>query len=175
LVQIDHTQLDVMVVDESQRLVLGRPWLAIDVASRVVTGFYVSLDARAAISVAMVLTHGVLPKDLWLADRQLDLSWPVAGVPESLHLDNAPEFDSEAWVRGTQEYGIALEHRPPKQPHFGGHIERLIFPKRFSVRRGRPCMTGKQPPPDPKTIVDYYFLAEEEPPVTGEFDFRPSV
>jgi hypothetical protein len=36
LVQIDHTQLDVMVVDESQRMVLGQPWLtlAIDVASR---------------------------------------------------------------------------------------------------------------------------------------------
>jgi putative transposase len=128
LVQIDHTQLDVMVVDESQRRVLGRPWLtlAIDVASRVVTGFYVSLDAPAAISVALVLTHAVLPKDLWLADRQLDLSWPVAGVPETLHLDNAPEFDSQALVRGTQEYGIALQHRPPKQPHFGGHIERLI-------------------------------------------------
>jgi transposase InsO family protein len=75
LVQIDHTQLDVMVVDESQRMVLGRPWLtlAIDVASRVVTGFYVSLDAPAAISVAIVLTHAVLPKDLWsdeTRDRQ---------------------------------------------------------------------------------------------------------
>ena len=50
----------------------------------------------------------------------------MAGVPETLHLDNAPEFDSQALVRGTQEYGIGLEHRPPKQPHFGGHIERLI-------------------------------------------------
>ncbi len=25
-----------------------------------------------------------------------------------------------------QEYGIGLEYRPPGQPHFGGHIERLI-------------------------------------------------
>jgi hypothetical protein len=30
LVQIDHTQLDVMVVDESQRLVLSRLWLNYD-------------------------------------------------------------------------------------------------------------------------------------------------
>jgi putative transposase len=128
LVQIDHAQLDVIVVDEGRRRTLGRPWLtlAIDVASRVVTGFYVSLDAPAAVSVALVLTQAVLPKDLWLADRQLDLSWPVAGIPERLHLDNAPEFNSQALGRGAQEYGIALEHRPPQQPHFGGHIERLI-------------------------------------------------
>jgi len=60
LVQIDHTQLDVIVVDEGRRRTLGRPWLtlAIDVASRVVTGFYVSLDAPAAVSVALVLTQG---------------------------------------------------------------------------------------------------------------------
>ncbi len=29
-------------------------------------------------------------------------------------------------VRGCQEYGIQLDHRPPGLPHFGGHIERLI-------------------------------------------------
>jgi putative transposase len=138
LVQIDHTQLHVMVVDESQRRVLGRPWLtlAIDVASRVVTGFYVSLDAPAAISVALVLTHAVLPKDLWLADRQLDLSWPVAGVPETLHLDNAPEFDSQALVRGTQEYGIALQHRPPNSRTSASPppTSKPIYPKITIVR-----------------------------------------
>lgn len=91
-------------------------------ASRAVSGFYVSLDAPSAVSVALVLTHAVLPKDLWLADRQLDL----AGIPDRLHLDNAPEFDSLALVRGAQEYGISLQYRPPGQPHFGGHIERLI-------------------------------------------------
>ena len=128
LVQIDHTQLDVIVVDESERRPIGRPWmtLAIDVASRVVSGFYVSLDPPASISVALALTQSVLPKDLWLADRRLELSWPVAGIPQTLHLDNAPEFDSKALQRGAQEYGIALQYRPLRQPRFGGHIERLI-------------------------------------------------
>ena len=48
VVQIDHTLVDVVVVDERDRLPLRRPWLtlAIDVASRMVTGFYVSLDPR---------------------------------------------------------------------------------------------------------------------------------
>lgn len=41
LVQIDHTLADVVVVASSDRQPLQRPWLtlAIDVATRVVTGF----------------------------------------------------------------------------------------------------------------------------------------
>ena len=75
----------------------------------------------------MALTHAVLPKTSWLADRELQtLDWPVSGLPRTLHVDNAREFHSEALVRGCQEYGIQLDHRPAGQPHFGGHIERLI-------------------------------------------------
>jgi putative transposase len=62
-----------------------------------------------------------------LADRELQtLDWPMGGLPRIIHVDNGKDFHSEALVRGCQEYGIALEHRPPGQPHFGGHIERLI-------------------------------------------------
>jgi len=52
LVQMDHTWMDVVVVDREQRLSIGRPWLtlAIDVASRAVTGFSVSLQAPSALS-----------------------------------------------------------------------------------------------------------------------------
>ena len=50
----------------------------------------------------------------------------MAGLPEALHLDNAPEFHAESLTRAAQEYGIRLEYRPPGRPHFGGHIERLI-------------------------------------------------
>jgi putative transposase len=129
VVQIDHTALDVLVVDELERQPLGRrPWLtlAIDVASRLVTGFHVSLERPSSLTVALVLTQAVLPKEGWLSDRQLALSWPAAGLPEALHLDNAAEFKAEALERGTREYGVHLLYRPPGRPHFGGHIERLI-------------------------------------------------
>lgn len=128
LVQIDHTPVDVIVVDERDRRPIGRPWLslAIDVSTRIVPGFYVSLDPPSAVSVALLLAHAVLPKDGWLADRELRVPWPVSGLPEVLHMDNAAEFQSEALARGAQEYGISIEYRPPGQPHFGGHIERLI-------------------------------------------------
>ncbi len=129
LVQIDHTLVDVIVVDQRERLPMGRPWLtlAVDVASRMVTGFHVSLDPPSALAVSLVLTHAVLSKEQWLADRELStINWPVAGIPRVIHLDNAKEFHSEALLRGCQEYSIQIEHRPPGRPHFGGHIERLI-------------------------------------------------
>jgi putative transposase len=59
-------------------------------------------------------------------DRQLEMAWPACGLPELLHLDNAPEFKSEAPERGTREYGINLLYRPIGRPHFGGLVERLI-------------------------------------------------
>jgi putative transposase len=110
-------------------LPIGRPWitLAIDIPTRCVAGFYLSLEAPSIVSVAMVLTQCVLPKDTWLADRGLDsLEWPICGLPDGIHLDNAKEFHSHALVRGAQEYGIELSYRPLGQPHYGGHIERLI-------------------------------------------------
>lgn len=127
--QIDHTLVDVIVVDQQKHLPIGRPWLslAIDIATRTVAGFYISLEAPSALSVSLVLSHAVLPKAQWLADRELQtLNWPVGGLPRSIHLDNAKEFHSEALLRGCREYGIHIDHRPPGQPHFGGHIERLI-------------------------------------------------
>lgn len=128
-VQIDHTLVDVIVVDQQNRLPIGRPWLtlAIDVNTRMVAGFHVSLWAPSTVSLCLALSHTVLPKTSWLADRELQtLEWPVDGLPRTIHLDNAREFHAEALVRGCQEYGILLEHRPPARPHFGGHIERLI-------------------------------------------------
>ncbi len=66
------------------------------------------------VSVALTLVQAVLPKDLWLADRQLEVPWPMWGLPELLQLDNAAEFHSRALVRGAQEYGIRIDYRPPQ-------------------------------------------------------------
>ena len=128
VVQIDHTPVDVIVVDEVHRLPIRRPWLtlAIDVATRVVVGFYVSLEAPSSTSVALCLTQAVLPKELWLKARALACVWPVWGMPRALHADNGPNFTSAALHRGCDEYGIKLILRPVATPHYGGHIERLI-------------------------------------------------
>lgn len=128
LIQIDHTLVDVIVVDSETRVPIQRPWLtlAIDVCTRCVAGFHLSLEPPSATSVALCLSHVALVKEGWLAERGIDAVWPVRGIPERLHLDNAKEFRSEALKRGCEQYGIAIDYRPVRTPHYGGHIERLI-------------------------------------------------
>jgi putative transposase len=128
IVQIDHTKVDVIVVDSVTRAPIQRPWLtlAIDVHSRCIFGFHSSLDAPSATSVALCLSQGALPKAGWLSARNLHGEWPVQGIPERLHLDNGKDFHSEALRRGCEQYGIAIDYRPVRTPHYGGHIERLI-------------------------------------------------
>jgi putative transposase len=128
LVQIDHTLVDVMVVDSVSRAPIQRPWLtlAIDVYTRCVAGLYLSLEPPSATSVALCIAHAALPKEPWLAARGVDHAWPLQGIFGRLHLDNAKEFRSEALKRGCEQYGIEICYRPVRTPHYGGHIERLI-------------------------------------------------
>jgi putative transposase len=126
--QIDHTLVNVIVVDEQLRRPIGRPVLtiAIDVCTRMVAGFHLSLEPPSSVSVGLCLLHAVYDKTVWLSEREIDVSWPVAGLPEVLHCDNGAEFRSRALANACREYGIKLQFRPPAAPRFGGHIERLI-------------------------------------------------
>ena len=96
VVQVDHTQVDIMIVDQATREPAGRPWitLAIDVLTRMVTGFHLALELPSRISVGLCLLHAVYDKTVWLAERQVDAAWPVAGLPEALHVDNGADFRS---------------------------------------------------------------------------------
>lgn len=128
VVQIDHTPVDVIAVDEVHRRPIGRPWLtlAIDIHTRMVVGFLLSLDPPSATSVALCLVHGMLAKDDWLTRIGVEVKWPVWGMPSTLHVDNAKEFRSEALKRGAEQHGVTIDYRPVRTPHYGGHIERLI-------------------------------------------------
>jgi putative transposase len=77
LVQIDHTLVDIMVVDELHRESMGRPWvtIAFDVATRVVLAFILSLNPPSATAVGLAIAIAGLPKDRWLKDRVLKVRW----------------------------------------------------------------------------------------------------
>jgi putative transposase len=120
--QIDHTLVDVIVVDEQLRRPIGRPVLtiAVDLCTRMVAGFHLSLEAPSSVSVGLCLLHAVYDKTAWLNDRGIDLAWPVAGLPDTLHCDNGAEFRLRALSTACREYGIKIQFRPPAAPRFGG-------------------------------------------------------
>ena len=129
VIQIDHTPADIILVDDKYRKPIGRPYitLAIDVYSRMVTGYYISLDPPSVTSVGMCLSRSILPKtELLLEHGITDASWDVFGFPTKIHVDNGADFRAESLRKSCMFHGIELEFRPVARPEFGGHIERLI-------------------------------------------------
>ncbi|HKY21551.1 MAG TPA: transposase family protein [Vicinamibacterales bacterium] len=126
--QIDHTPLNVMVVDTETRKPIGRAWITaiIELYSRVVPGFAVSLDGPSSASVSSAIRHAILPKDNWLRERGIEMKWPIFGKPVVIHADNAKEFRGNILRRVCKSYGMDLNWRPVKKPRFGGYIERLM-------------------------------------------------
>jgi putative transposase len=128
VVELDHTVVDIILVDEVYRQPIGRPYLtmAIDVYSRMVMGFYLSYDPPGTVGTGLCMAHMLLPKEEWLAKVEVEGGWPCWGRPGALHLDNAKEFRGGMMQRACEKYDIRLEFRPVKTPEYGGHIERLM-------------------------------------------------
>ena len=128
IIQIDHTKVDVIIVDEETREEIGRPFItvAIDVYSRMIYGFYISLEAVNYFSVGQCLLHSILPKDDMLRLHNFKGEWPVYGLPRAVHMDNGADFQSSSLKKFCQEYKIYDIYRPVARPEFGGHVERVI-------------------------------------------------
>lgn len=114
MLQIDHTPVDLILVDETWRKPVGRPWLtlAIDVHSRCIAG--------------LCLAHAASDKAAYLRGIGVEADWPCHGRPGRVFVDNGPEFHSDAFERGCGQHGITLRYRPKGAPHWGGIIERVI-------------------------------------------------
>ncbi|MFV7790874.1 Mu transposase C-terminal domain-containing protein [Aliarcobacter lanthieri] len=128
LIEIDHTPCDIILVDDEHRLPIGRPWItvAIDIYSRMIVGYYLSMNAPSVTSVGMCVSNTILPKDTLLAKFDVNSNWNVWGFPETIHVDNGADFRAEAVKKAGLAHGINIEFRPVGRANFGGHIERVI-------------------------------------------------
>ncbi|WP_024690593.1 DDE-type integrase/transposase/recombinase [Pseudomonas tremae] len=128
--QMDHTQVDLLVVDEFDRnRIIGRPWVTmiICVLTRVIVGFYLSMRYPNLNTVAAALVFAVLDKDQRLVDHGKKPGiYPACGLPEIIHTDNAAEFVSDYLKIKLKRYGVKWEHRPKHKKFYGGAIERVI-------------------------------------------------
>ena len=85
--QIDHTPMDVIVVDEEHRQPIQRPTLTvvIDVYSRMVLGFAIYLEKPSAFTTGLAIAHAVLPKEHWISDAGVEAEWPCWGKMHKIH------------------------------------------------------------------------------------------
>lgn len=128
-VEIDHTPLDLIVIDKTTMLPLGRAWLtlALDKHSRTVVGFYISFNPPSSYAVLQCLKQMILPKDD-LLKRFPDIKndWPVFGIPDLLALDNGMDLHSDALKKACLELGIQILFCPAATPEMKGSVERFF-------------------------------------------------
>ncbi|MDA8272836.1 MAG: transposase, partial [Deltaproteobacteria bacterium] len=109
---------------------IGRPYitLAVDIYSRMVFGFYISLQAPSFFSAGQAIYMGIMPKNNYLESLGVEGEWNIYGLPKNttIHLDNAAEFRGTALKRFGEEFNIAIDFRPKGAPYYGGHIERIV-------------------------------------------------
>lgn len=129
VVQIDHTPVDVIIVDDVHRKPIKRPYLTIatDVYSKMCVGFYLSLDPPGALATGLCISRAILSKETYLAKMGIDdLVWPCFGVMHKIHTDNAKEFRGTMLGNAATQYGIITERRPRGRPQYGGDVERAF-------------------------------------------------
>ena len=126
--QVDHTPLDIILVDSYSRKPLGRPYLtlAIDVYSRMVAGFYLSLQAPGFFSVSQCLYNAFLPKEKFLKEQGIEGEWEIYGIPSKYAVDNGKDLIGLDMQRVCDEFGMTMVRRPVGRPQFGSHVERVF-------------------------------------------------
>jgi len=110
--QADHTELDVMVLDEAGRPV--RPWLTVilDDHSRVITGYTVFFGPPTALQTALALRQAI-----W---RKTDPEWQVCGLPVTLYSDHGSDFTSAHLTQVCADVKVQLIHSTPGKPLLTG-------------------------------------------------------
>lgn len=128
-IELDHTPLDILVICQVTRLILGRPWLtlAIDRFSRLIVGFYISFHAPSATSVLYCLRMMIMPKEDILS-RFPDVvgPWPGRGLPDTVVTDNGMDLHADSVETVCLEMGIELQFCGVAHPEMKGAVERAI-------------------------------------------------
>jgi putative transposase len=130
-VEVDHTPLDLFLIDERTSLPLGRPLLTmfIDRHSRMPLGYYLSYGGASAAAVMGALRHAVMPKqpaNPVVPGIKTDHAWPCYGLPLVLVVDNGLEFHGDDLDLVALDLGIRIQYCPKRQPRYKGVIERYL-------------------------------------------------
>jgi putative transposase len=128
-IEIDHSPLDLLVIDKSTLIPIGRPWLtvAIDRFSRAILGFYLTFNAPSSLSVLQCLKRVVLPKEKLLKGfPDVKNAWPMHGFPEELFCDNGMDLHSNGVAKICFEMGVKITYCPAGMPYYKGAVERIF-------------------------------------------------
>lgn len=126
-VECDHSRLDLFVVDDENRLPIGRPYITslLDTFTGYPLGVYIGFEPPSYSTVMHCLKHAISPKS-YVKQKYPDIEndWYAYGLPELLVVDNGKEFHSQDLKDTCEQLGIELYHCPVKTPWYKGAVER---------------------------------------------------
>ena len=141
-VEIDHTALDLIVIDDKDNLPLGHLTLTdcMDIATRYPLGYYLGFEPPGYYAVMECLYHAICPKADIREKHGTQHDWIAYGIPTTLVTDNGKEFIGRSLEDACLSLSVVLEQMPLKKPHYKGKIERL-FQTIATIMHGIPGTT----------------------------------
>lgn len=130
VVEIDHTPLNLYVIDDLAFLPLGRPWLTVitDRCTGVLLGFYVTFQATGLESIFGAIKHSLmshhLAYDLW---PDLRNPWPAFGLGHRYASDRGGDFLSPRYESAIVSLGSFYERCERRTPWLKGSVERFFL------------------------------------------------
>lgn len=128
VIEVDHTLMDVFVVDDKTGEIYGRPTLTTMLCkgSKMPVGMFLGFQGSCAESVLACLKHAITPKT-YVKERFPDIrnEWPCYGLITYILADNGLEFHGNALERAALEVGTTIGYCPPREPYYKGSLERF--------------------------------------------------
>jgi putative transposase len=153
-VEMDHTPLDIYVIDDQRGIPLGRPILTLMICSysAYIIGFYISFEGESLARMIRTIKIAIQPKDLITAHAKLLNPWYGMGLWETLVVDNTLAAHAPPFRQIALDLGFDIEYCPVRMPWFKPVVERYIGEAcRQLPPQGRPQPPGRSADPlDPK-------------------------
>ncbi|MDI3326527.1 transposase family protein [Pontibacterium granulatum] len=128
-VEIDHTPLNLILLDDELHIPLGRPYLTalIDSYSRCIVGFYIGYREPSYDAVRKALLNAMLRKE-WVKNKYpaIKKDWPCSGKIEVLVVDNGAEFWSKDLEDACNAVVGDVQYNPVARPWLKPLIERFF-------------------------------------------------
>lgn len=162
-VEIDHTWLDIWVLDPKTGVPIGRPWITVvlDRYSGYILGLYISFYGPSVASVAHAIKNSIFPKDQLISGiPEILTPWTSMGVAEMYVVDNGLEFHSNAFKRMAWDLRADLLYNPVHQPWLKASVERSmmefnrILPQRGKVYAPQKNMIPQNPKDSAAILFD---------------------